>query len=57
MMTKEIHIFTKDFLTEWFPNLKNYEAFNHQLHQISDIFSYLVEKLIESFNIALEHSF
>ena len=49
MTIKEIHSFTKHFLPEWFPNLKNYEAFNHQLHQISDAFSVLVSKLIEDF--------
>ena len=49
MTIKEIHSFTKDFLAPWFPGLKSYEAFNHQLHQISDSFATLVEKLIESF--------
>ena len=49
MTIKEIHSFTKDFLGSWFPDLKSYEAFNHQLHQISDSFSALVERLIESF--------
>jgi Transposase DDE domain len=45
---KSIHSFTSAFLVEWFPQLGAYEAFNHRLTQISDVFAAMLEKLIDA---------
>jgi len=45
---KSIHGFTSDFLVGWFPMLGAYEAFNHRLTQISDVFAAMLEKLIDA---------
>ncbi len=42
---KEIYQFTNDYLRDWFPNFKNYEAFNHRLNQLSDAFIALADAL------------
>lgn len=44
---KAIYNFTRDHLSDWFPQLCSYEAFAHRLNQISDAFILLSQMILE----------
>jgi hypothetical protein len=42
---KSIYRYTSDHLREWFPSLKDYEAFNYRLNKLAEVLPLLVEGL------------
>ena len=45
---KAIFKYTKNHLSDWFPDLAGYDAFCHRLRVVSDIFPILIEVMIEN---------
>jgi hypothetical protein len=43
---KEIYEYTRDHLGDWFPDLPGYEAYVQRINKLSDIFPYLLEKIL-----------
>ena len=48
-LVKDIHSFAKEYLFSWFPNLPSYQTFNYRLNLLSEAFTALSQRLIESF--------
>jgi hypothetical protein len=48
-LVKDIHSFAKGYLHSWFPKLPSYQTFNYRLNLLSDAFTVLSQRLIESF--------
>jgi len=48
-LVKDIHSFAKDYLFSWFPNLPSYQTFNYRLNLLSQAFTILSQRLINSF--------
>jgi len=48
-LIKDIHSFAKEYLFSWFPNLPSYQTFNYRLNLLSEAFTVLSQRLIESF--------
>lgn len=46
---KEIHTFTKEYLSSWFPKLPSYQTFNLRLNRLSEAFKALMGIMIQSF--------
>lgn len=46
---REIHTFTKEYLSSWFPKLPSYQTFNARLNMLSGALKALVETMIQSF--------
>jgi hypothetical protein len=46
---KDIHSFAKEYLFSWFPALPSYQTFNHRLNLLSEAFTALSQRLIDSF--------
>lgn len=44
---KTIYTYTKTHLSDWFPNLPSYQAFDRRLTELSPVFSALTERLME----------
>ena len=44
---KSIHQFANDHLSDWFPHLRGYEAFNYRLGLLAEILPLLLESLIK----------
>ena len=44
---KSIWQFTRDYLSEWFPNLPSYQAFNRRLNFLSEVLRSLAEALMD----------
>ena len=44
---KDIYNYTKDHLSNWFPNLPSYQAFDNRLNTISGVFAVLIKELIK----------
>jgi hypothetical protein len=44
---KVMHRFAKDHLTDWFPNLGSYQAFNNRMNGLSSVFPLLVHGLVK----------
>jgi hypothetical protein len=51
-LVKDIHSFAKKYLFSWFPNLPSYQTFNYRLNLLSEAFTVLSQRLIESFKPA-----
>lgn len=48
-MVKDIHSFTKEYLSSWFPSLPSYQTFNLRLNRLNECFRVLSQRLISSF--------
>lgn len=46
---KDIHSFTKEYLSSWFPLLPSYQTFNLRLNRLNEAFKVLSQRLINSF--------
>lgn len=46
---KDIHGFTSEYLSSWFPKLPSYQTFNLRLNRLSEAFRILSKRLISSF--------
>ena len=51
---KKIHLFTRSYLSDWFPYLPSYVSFNRRLNRLKDVFPMLIERLQEK--ISLENA-
>lgn len=43
---KSIHRYAKSYLMSWFPDLPSYQAFNHRLNFLSELFSHICQHLL-----------
>lgn len=44
-----MHRFAKDYLSDWFPKLGSYQAFNNRLNSLSGAITRLIELLITDY--------
>lgn len=46
---KDIHRFARRHLSSWFPQLPSYQAFNHRLNRMSNVFEHLCADILEQY--------
>ena len=43
---KQIHSFTKDYLSSWFPKLPGYVAFNMRINRLTEVFKHITSSIL-----------